>query len=114
MEIEDMSDADLHMLVQQIQTLLQQRQQEEVNRHNDMRAEIFQAIGTLTSLLGPEDPPRPTMENLVVGNVSIREVLTFTPEELQAHSGLAIQLVLRGMEVLTATEIALAEVESRR
>ena len=60
------------------------------------RQRIAQAVDSLTNPLGPANPQAP-------GQGSIREMRLYPDAALQQHAGLAIRLVLEGMEILTAT-----------
>ena len=60
------------------------------------RQRIAQAVDSLTNLLGPANPQAP-------GQGSIREMRLYPDADLHQHAGLAIRLVLEGMEILTAT-----------
>ena len=97
------------MLTQQIQAA----EQAEANKELSLRSEIGAAVSTLTDLLGPVGATKPTMANLLAGNVSIREVGAFTPTELATQPGLALSLILKGLEAIVATQIAQAQVQSR-
>ena len=60
------------------------------------RQRIAQAVDSLTALLGPDQPS-------AAGQGSIREMRLYPDAALHQHAGLAIRLVLEGMEILTAT-----------
>ena len=67
------------------------------------RQRIAQAVDSLTALLGPDQPS-------AAGQGSIREMRLYPDAVLQQHAGLAIRLVLEGMEILTATARDVARV----
>lgn len=77
-----------------------------------LREQITNAISTLHTLRGPDNPEPPTIENLLAGNVSITEVRTFDAPTLQDHSGLAITLLLGGLQILVETVEAIARVQT--
>lgn len=114
MEIENMDEAQLQALAEQIQSRINFLAQQRVTSHENMRIYVHSAISTMKTLLGPENAPSPSMDDLLAGNTSIRGLLNFTPEEIQSHSGLAVTLILKGLEILTETQINLAELETRR
>ena len=58
---------------------------------------------SLTDLLGPDQPS-------AAGQGSIREMRLYPDAALHQHAGLAIRLVLEGMEILTATARDVARV----
>lgn len=80
------------------------RVQQEQDSEN-LVVSIGNAITDLNGLLGPVDAPKPTMEQLLAGQTSIRGMLKFSPAELKTEPGLALSLVLAGMERLTDTMI---------
>ena len=63
---------------------------------------IAAAEATLVSLLGPD--------NATAGQGSIREMLQYSDADLHEHSGLALRLVLTGMEIQTRTMLDLVRV----
>ena len=67
------------------------------------RQRITQAVDSLTALLGPDQPS-------AAGQGSIREMRLYPDAALHQHAGLAIRLVLEGMEILTATARDVARV----
>ena len=67
------------------------------------RQRIAQAVDSLTALLGPDQPS-------AAGQGSIREMRLYPDAALHQHAGLAIRLVLEGMEILTATARDVARV----
>lgn len=110
MNLTTKTDDELRDLLTQISTILAQRQQQDAEENETRRGDIGAATTTLEQLLGPTNPDQPSMERLQAGDVSIREVNTFTPEELGAHAGLALKLILGGMDVLTGTTLEVARV----
>lgn len=66
---------------------------------------IDAAIAQLTNLLGPANAP--------AGQGSIRAMRGYDEKTLAQHSGLALALILQGMEILTATTLDLATIVSR-
>ena len=63
---------------------------------------IAAAEATLVSLLGPD--------NATAGQGSIREMMQYSDADLHEHSGLALRLVLTGMEIQTRTMLDLVRV----
>ena len=78
-------------------------QQQQADSDAQRRQRIAQAVDSLTALLGPANPQTP-------GLGSIREMRLYQDADLQQHAGLAIRLVLEGMEILTATARDVARV----
>ena len=66
------------------------------------KARIAAADATLVALLGPD--------NATAGQGSIREMLRYSDADLQAHAGLALRLVLTGMEIQTRTMLDIVRV----
>ena len=66
------------------------------------RQRIAAAEATLVALLGPD--------NATAGQGSIREMLQYSDADLHEHSGLALRLVLTGMEIQTRTMLDLVRV----
>ena len=92
---------------------LRAREQAAADEEQALRSTIAGAVDTLANLLGPIGATKPTMENLLAGRVSIREVGAFSPAELATQPGLALSLILKGLESVVATQIAQAQVQSR-
>ena len=63
---------------------------------------IAAAEATLVSLLGPD--------NATAGQGSIREMMQYSDADLHEHSGLALRLVLTGMEIQTRAMLDLVRV----
>ena len=78
-------------------------QQQAADSDQQRRQRIAQAVDSLTALLGPDHPS-------AAGQGSIREMRLYSDADLQQHAGLAIRLVLEGMEILTATARDVARV----
>ena len=91
------ADADLQRLMDSIRVEQMRRITEKQEEEASLQAQIAGAVDTLTALLGPANATKPTMENLLAGRVSIREVGAFSP----------------GLESVVATQIAQAQVQSR-
>lgn len=66
------------------------------------RQRIAAAEAALVALLGPD--------NATAGQGSIREMLQYSDADLHEHSGLALRLVLTGMEIQTRTMLDLVRV----
>lgn len=86
--------------MQAVAELYQRLQQAAADADTARRARIGAAVQSLTALLGPDQPS-------AAGQGSIREMRLYP--DLQQHAGLAIQLVLEGMEILTATARVVGE-----
>lgn len=94
--------AEAEALMQAVAELYQRLQQAAADTDAARRARIGAAVKSLTALLGPDQPS-------AAGQGSIREMRLY-PDVLQQHAGLAIRLVLEGMEILTATARDVARV----
>ena len=66
------------------------------------RKQRIAAAEALVALLGPD--------NATAGQGSIREMLQYADTDLHEHSGLALRLVLTGMEIQTRTMLDLVRV----
>ena len=77
-------------------------QQQAADTDTVRRQRIAAAEATLVSLLGPD--------NATAGQGSIREMLQYSDADLHEHSGLALRLVLTGMEIQTRTMLDLVRV----
>ena len=77
---------------------LQQQSDTEAQR----KQRIAAAEATLVDLLGPD--------NATAGQGSIREMLQYSDADLHEHSGLALRLVLTGMEIQTRTMLDIVRV----
>ena len=74
---------------------------EELEAGEARKQRITDAIDSLSTLLGPEDSPLYIPGGSVPA--SIRSLVGHTPENLAANSGIALQLILQGMEELAIT-----------
>lgn len=95
--------AEADALMQAVAELYQRLQQAAADTDAARRARIGAAVKSLTALLGPDQPS-------AAGQGSIREMRLYPDAALQQHAGLAIRLVLEGMEILTATARDVARV----
>lgn len=95
--------AEAEALMQAVAELYQQLQQAAADTDAARRARISAAVQSLTDLLGPDQPS-------AAGQGSIREMRLYPDADLHQHAGLAIRLVLEGMEILTATARDVARV----
>lgn len=95
--------AEAEALMQAVAELYQRLQQAAADTDAARRARIGAAVKSLTALLGPDQPS-------VAGQGSIREMRLYPDAVLQQRAGLAIRLVLEGMEILTATARDVARV----
>lgn len=95
--------AEAEALMQAVAELYQRLQQAAADTDAARRARIGAAVKSLTALLGPDQPS-------AAGQGSIREMRLYPDADLQQHAGLAIRLVLEGMEILTATARDVARV----
>lgn len=95
--------AEAEALMQAVAELYQRLQQAAADTDAARRARIGAAVKSLTALLGPDQPS-------AAGQGSIREMRLYSDADLQQHAGLAIRLVLEGMEILTATARDVARV----
>lgn len=95
--------AEAEALMQAVAELYQRLQQAAADTDAARRARIGAAVKSLTALLGPDQPS-------AAGQGSIREMRLYPDAVLQQHAGLAIRLVLEGMEILTATARDVARV----
>lgn len=109
-QLADLTPEQTRELLTALSTHLAQLEQANAEETETRRGDITGAVTALEGLLGPANPDRPSMERLQAGDVSIREVNTFTAEELGAHAGLALKLILSGMDVLTGTTLDVARV----
>lgn len=95
--------AEAEALMQAVAELYQRLQQAAADTDAARRARIGAAVKSLTALLGPDQPS-------AAGQGSIREMRLYSDADLHQHAGLAIRLVLEGMEILTATARDVARV----
>ena len=80
---------------------LVEEEQAELEAGEARKQRINDAIDSLSTLLGPEDSPLYIPGGSVPA--SIRSLVGHTPENLAANSGIALQLILQGMEELAIT-----------
>jgi hypothetical protein len=97
--------AELRQLVQQASEAYRGALAADRDAYEARFTAIDSAIGQLTSLLGPAGAP--------AGQGSIRAMRGYDEQTLAQHAGLALSLVLQGMEILTATTLDLATIVSR-
>lgn len=79
-----------------------QLQAEQATDDAERKARIAAADATLVALLGPD--------NATAGQGSIRAMLRYSDTDLQNHAGLALRLVLTGMEIQTRTMLDIVRV----
>ena len=77
-------------------------QQQQSDTEAQRKQRIAAAEATLVALLGPDNP--------AAGQGSIREMLRYSDTDLQTHAGLALRLVLTGMEIQTRTMLDIVRV----
>ena len=112
--VPELSLAELQVLMQQVQDATRVALQAEQDRAQARVASIETAVTRLDALLGPEDakPYDPS------GNVpaTIRSVGAHDQATLAQNSGLALDLILAGMEelALTVRDMATVLVEVKR
>ena len=112
--VPELSLAELQVLMQQVQDATRAALQAEQDRAQARVASIETAVTRLDTLLGPEDakPYDPS------GNVpaTIRSVGAHDQATLAQNSGLALDLILAGMEelALTVRDMATVLVEVKR
>ena len=80
---------------------LVEEEQADLEDREARNARIGTAVDRLTNLLGPEDSPLYIPGGSVPA--SIRSLVGHTPANLADNSGIALQLILQGMEELTIT-----------
>ena len=97
------ADADLQRKLEAIRAEQVRRMVEREQEEASLQAQIAASVTTLKNLLGPENATKPTMANLLAGNVSIRELSAFSSAELATHPGLVLRLILDGIEELAVT-----------
>lgn len=104
-DITTLTSAELLQLITDASAAYDQRVCDGEQAALQRKQRIAAAVDSLSTLLGPREPTAP-------GQGSIREMLLYSDADLQQHSGLALRLVLRGMEIQTATTRDLALVVS--
>ena len=112
--VPELSLAELQVLMRQVQDAYRDALQAEQDRAQARVASIEGAVTRLDTLLGPEDA-NPYDPN---GNApaTIRSVGAHTQATLAQNSGLALDLILAGMEelALTVRDMATVLVEVKR
>ena len=98
--------ADMHAALVQVTEAYQALQRAQAEEHATRRARLAGTVGTLEDLLGAEgaSPYDPAGD----APPTIRSVGAHTPEVMAANAGIALDLILSGLEVLTATVLDLA------
>lgn len=96
------SPDDLRALIQEATAAYNAAQERERQEEQQERQAIVDAIGTLEALLGPVGAAPSTD--------SIRGVLAFGTETIQANSAAAVPLILLGLDQLTQTVLSIAKV----
>lgn len=94
--------AKLGKILNEISAAYRAREAADADTKAQRKQRIAAAEATLVSLLGPDNP--------AAGQGSIREMLQYSDTDLQNHAGLALRLVLTGMEIQTRTMLDLARV----
>lgn len=84
----------------------EQRLEAEEENARDLR--IANSVQVLTNLIGPAGAPPYNPGGTVPP--SIRGMLAYTPEQFATYSGIAIQMLFQGLEVLSVTTRDIAEV----
>lgn len=104
-DLSNLSVEELRLLSLQADALASQlaaqEQLEELEAGEARKQRITDAIDSLSNLLGPEDSPLYIPGGAIPA--SIRSLMGHTPTDLAANSGLALQLILQGMEELATT-----------
>lgn len=94
--------AELGQLSRDVADAYRAREAADAADDAERKARIAAAEATLVALLGPD--------NATAGQGSIREMLQYSDADLHEHSGLALRLVLTGMEIQTRTMLDLVRV----
>ena len=94
--------AELGKILNEISAAYRAREAADAAAETQRKQRIAAAEATLVALLGPD--------NATAGQGSIREMLQYTDADLLEHSGLALRLVLTGMEIQTRTMLDLVRV----
>jgi hypothetical protein len=106
MELPDVTQLTEQQWDQLVAAIQQAREAKEIERqleHDALSGDISSSVAALDKLIGPLDPPRPTMTRVTSGGASIREMRTFNAAELGANSGLAHAMSLAALEKLAVT-----------
>ena len=94
--------AELGKILNEISAAYRAREAADAAAETQRKQRIAAAEATLVALLGPDNP--------TAGQGSIREMLQYSDADLHEHSGLALRLVLTGMEIQTRTMLDLVRV----
>mgnify|MGYP003413980474 FL=1 len=94
--------AELGKILNEISAAYRAREAADAAAETQRKQRIAAAEATLVALLGPD--------NATAGQGSIREMLQYSDADLHEHSGLALRLVLTGMEIQTRTMLDLVRV----
>ena len=94
--------AELSKTLSEVSAAYRAREAADADTKAQRKQRIAAAEATLASLLGPD--------NATAGQGSIREMLQYSDADLHEHSGLALRLVLTGMEIQTRTMLDLVRV----
>ena len=94
--------AELGKILNEISAAYRAREAADAAAETQRKQRIAAAEATLVALLGPD--------NATAGQGSIREMLQYADTDLHEHSGLALRLVLTGMEIQTRTMLDLVRV----
>ena len=94
--------AELSKILDEVSAAYRAREAADAASKARRRQRIAAAEATLVALLGPD--------NATAGQGSIREMLQYSDADLHEHSGLALRLVLTGMEIQTRTMLDLVRV----
>ena len=94
--------AELGKILNEVSAAYRAREAADAAAETQRKQRIAAAEATLVALLGPD--------NAAAGQGSIREMLQYSDADLHEHSGLALRLVLTGMEIQTRTMLDLVRV----
>ena len=94
--------AELSKILSEVSAAYRAREAADAAAETQRKQRIAAAEATLVALLGPD--------NATAGQGSIREMLQYSDADLHEHSGLALRLVLTGMEIQTRTMLDLVRV----
>ena len=94
--------AELGKILDEVSAAYRAREAADADSKARRRQRIAAAENTLVALLGPD--------KATAGQGSIREMLQYSDADLHEHSGLALRLVLTGMEIQTRTMLDLVRV----
>ena len=94
--------AKLSKILDEVSAAYRAREAADAAAETQRKQRIAAAEATLVSLLGPD--------KATAGQGSIREMLQYSDADLHEHSGLALRLVLTGMEIQTRTMLDLVRV----